>query len=125
MLIARRLSDGAISPDFQTHATADVLIANAVRSGFVADETDLEVIEVTRPEFEQLIEDMYGAQREAERQMRERRRQRVMEAAQVVVGKRIDQFTPADVRALVIALAYPRGAFSDTLHVLPLDWLDE
>lgn len=125
MFIARRLSDGAISPDFQTHATADVLIANAIRAGFVADETDLEVIEVTRAEFEQLIEDMYGAQREAERQMRVRRRQRLADAAQTLVGKRIDQLTPAETRVFVGVIADRFEMLSETLTILPFDWLDE
>ena len=54
MKIAKRKSTGEYINDFQTLATEEVLIANAVKSGLEAD--DVEVLDVEKEEYDQIVE---------------------------------------------------------------------
>jgi hypothetical protein len=59
MLVARNKKTGEFLNDFQSYATPQVLIQNAVRAGLKIDE--IEIVKVTEEDFKQIKTDYIAA----------------------------------------------------------------
>lgn len=124
MLIARRISDQVYSPDFQTRATAQSLINNAISAGFVTNANQLEILDVNEAEFEAIKASIYGAQWAQDAAERVALRNRVVTIAQGAIGVRFEDLSNAQRNALLAALLYQMGVLDRQGRVAPLsEWL--
>ncbi len=129
MLVARRKSDRAIYPDFQSAAAPGVLSAAAVANGF-ATADDIEEINVDQATFDGYVQAAYGAQQAAASQLRATQRAAIAALAQSIVGVPLSQLTAAQTRIYLICVAWDVDPGSITLDgnnnpvVAPLaNWL--
>ncbi len=123
MLVARRKSDQAIYPDFQSNAAPGMLSAAAVASGF-ATVNNIEEINVDQATFDGYVQAAYGAIITANAQARSAVRARVVTLLGNAAGTPIESLTAAEQKGIEVAICYLLGIIDNTGVIQPLaNWL--